>query len=131
MHVAPRKGTKSATLAATKFLAAMVRKMDVVGRYAPGCFAVLLPAAGLAEAIRMAARFREGFSQFNFAAPAGQPKLTLSVGVVEVAESDNSISVLKRAEAALDAADRRGGDAAYYHDGDRCAPVSAVAETLE
>ena len=108
-----------ATLAARQFLAATVREMDVVGHYGPGCFALLLPTAGLADAIRVAERLREEFSQYSPSAQGDQPKLTLSVGVVQVAEKDDSISLLKRAEAALDAADRRGGNRAYYHDGDR------------
>ena len=120
-----------ATVAATRFLAATVREMDIVGSYAPGCFALLLPTAGLADAIRVAERLRQGFSQY---VPSGQgegPRLTLSVGVVQVMEKDDSISVLKRAEAALDSADRRGGDRAYCHDGERCAPITAMLETMD
>ena len=60
-----------------------------------------------------------------------QARRTLSVGVVQVTEKDDSISLLQRAEAALDAADRRGGDRAYYHDGERCAPVTAMLETMD
>jgi hypothetical protein len=44
---------------------------------------------------------------------------------------DDSISVLKRAESALDAADRRGGNCVYHHDGERCAPVTAMLEALD
>ena len=53
----------SAMLAATRFLTATVREMDILGSYAPGCFALLLPTAGLADAIRVAERLREEFSQ--------------------------------------------------------------------
>ena len=120
-----------ATVAATEFLAATVREMDIVGYYAPGCFALLLPTAGLADAIRLAERLQEGFSQRNSSMQGEQPKLTLSVGVVEVMETDDSISVLKRAEEALDAADRRGGNRAYYHDGERCAPITVMLETMD
>jgi hypothetical protein len=49
---------------------------------------------------------------------------------VQVREDDDSFSVLKRAEAALDAADRRGGNRAYCHDGERCAPITAMLETM-
>ena len=105
--------------------------MDIVGHYAPGCFALLLPTAGLADAIRVAERLREGFAQYSSSAQGEQPRLTLSVGVVQVTEKDDSISLLKRAEAALDAADRRGGNRAYYHDGERCAPITAMLETMD
>lgn len=118
------------TQAATMFLAATIREMDVAGHYAPGCFALLLPTAGLSDAIRVAERLREGFCQYTSSAQGEQLRLTLSVGVVQVMEKDDPVSVLKRAEAALDAADRRGGDRAYYHDGERCAPITAMLETM-
>jgi len=119
-----------ATRVATKFLSATIREMDALGHYAPGCFALLLPTAGLTDAIRVAERLREGFSQCIPSEHGEQPRLTLSVGVVQVMEKDDSISVLKRAEAALDAADRRGGNRAYYNDGERCAPITAMLETM-
>jgi diguanylate cyclase len=113
--------------AATKFLKATIREMDILGRYGPGCFAILLPTATLANAIHLTQQLREGFSL----AQGERPPLTLSIGVVQIREEDDSISVLKRAEAALDAADRRGGDRAYCHDGKRCAPITAMLETLD
>jgi diguanylate cyclase len=126
-----RQTREEAALIAFKYLTETVREMDVVGRYASGCFALLLPTAKLADAIRIAERVREGFSLACLGTDGIHPKLTLSVGVVQIADQDDSISVLKRAEAALDAADRRGGDRAYYHDGDRCAPITAMMETMD
>ncbi len=119
------------TLALTKYLTATLREMDVVGHYAPGCLALLLPSAGIADAIRIAERLREGFSQSHASPDAEQPRLTLSVAVAQVTENDDTIALLKRAEAALDAADRRGGDRAYYHDGERCAPITAMLEIVD
>jgi diguanylate cyclase len=126
-----RQTREFALQVATRLFAATIREMDTVGHYAPGCFALLLPTAGLADAIRVAERLREGFSQCSLSAQGSQARLTLSVGVVQVTQRDDSISLLKRAEAALDAADRRGGDRAYYHDGDRCAPITAMLETMD
>jgi diguanylate cyclase len=115
-----------AKLAATRFLTATVREMDALGHYSPGCFAMLLPTAGIADALRVAERLREGFCQYNAAAQGDQPKLTVNVGVVQVMQADDTISLLKRAEAALDAARRHGGDRAYCHDGESCTPVAAT-----
>ncbi len=126
-----QRAREAAAQAAARYLAATVREMDVVGQYAPGCFALLLPTAGLADAIRVAERLREGFAEYSLSVQGEQPRLTLSVGVVQVAEKDDSISLLTRAEAALDAADRRGGNRAYYHDGERCAPITAMLETMD
>jgi diguanylate cyclase len=126
-----QRSREVATVAATEFLAATVREMDIVGYYAPGCFALLLPTAGLVDAIRAAERLREGFCQLNFSTQGEQQRLTWSVGVVQVMENDDAISVLQRAEAALNAADRRGGNRVCYHDGERCVPITAMLETIE
>ncbi len=78
--------------AVTKLLAGNVREMDVVGQYAPGCFALLLPSARLADAIQIAERLRAEFAQIHRStqADAEQPKLTLSVAVAQVMESDDT-----------------------------------------
>jgi diguanylate cyclase len=128
---AGQRNRNAATLAATQFLTATIREMDTVGHYAPGCFALLLPTAGLVDAIRVAERLRQGFSEFSQPTQCQNPALTLSVGVVQIMEKDDSISLLMRAEAALDAADRRGGNRAYYHDGERCVPITAMLETMD
>ena len=120
-----------AALAAARFLTATLQEVGVVGYYAPGCFAILLPTAGLADAIRVAERLREGVSEHKPPADGGQPSVTASVGVVQVMQKDDSSSLLKRAEAALDAADRQGGNRACYHDGERCAPITAMLETMD
>ena len=119
-----------ARLAATRFLAATVREMDTVGHYAPGCFAMLLPTAGLADAIQVADRLREGFSQYNAAVPGDQPKLTVNVGLCRLCRG-TILSLLTRAETALDAASRDGGDRAYCHDGESCTPVAAIPAATE
>jgi hypothetical protein len=57
--------------------------------------------------------------------------LTLSIGVVQIIEKDDSLSVLNRVGQALDAAVRRRGDRVYYHDGICCAPITAMLETMD
>jgi diguanylate cyclase len=117
--------------AAISYLASSAREMDVLGYYASGCLAMLLPTAELVDAIHVAERLREGFLLANPMQDDEQIRLALSVGVVQVMDLDDSISVLKRAEEALDAAVRRGGDRVYYHDGTRCAPITAMLETMD
>jgi diguanylate cyclase len=121
----------NATLTAAKYLISTVRAMDVLGNYSPGCFVLLLPTAELVNALRVAERLREGVEQFSLSQSDGKSAITFSVGVVQVMESEESISLLKRAEAALDAADRRGGNRTYYHDGQKCAPITAMLETMD
>ncbi len=121
---------EAAALATRRFLVASVREMDFLGSYAPGCFALLLPTTGLADAFQVAERLREEFSRYIPSAHVGQTRLTLSVGTAQVTEKDDSLSLLKRAEAALDAAQCRGGNRAYYHDGERCAPILETMDCL-
>ena len=118
------------TRAAAKYFAGTIREMDVLGHYGPGCFALLLPTAELASAIQVAERLREGFAASTCSEPDEQPQLTVSVGVVHAMQKDDSISLLTRAEAALDVAGRRGGNRAYFHDGQRCAPITAMLEAM-
>jgi diguanylate cyclase len=120
-----------ATQIAAKYLTSTVREMDAIGIYSQGCFALLLPTAGLVDAIRVAERLREGFYQSCLSAQGGELGLAFSVGVVQISEADESVSLLKRAEAALDSAVRRGGNRTYYHDGKRCAPITAMLETMD
>jgi diguanylate cyclase (GGDEF)-like protein len=119
------------TLSLTKFLAATVREMDVLAHYAPGCLALLLPLAAMADAIRIAERIREGWPHPHASPHGGWPRLTFSVAVVQVAEDDDTIVMLKRAEAALDAANRLGGDRVYYHNGERPVPAGEMLETAD
>ena len=121
---------EDAALAAKRFLVATVREMDTVSYYAPGCFALLLPTAGFTDAIQVAERLRQEFAPCSPWSRSEKPRPTLSVGVVQVTDKDDPISLLKRAEAALDAANRRGGNRAHCHDGERCAPVAAMLEAM-
>ncbi|MGW8256218.1 MAG: GGDEF domain-containing protein [Thermoguttaceae bacterium] len=120
-----------ATQICTNFLLSIVREMDFLGHYAPGCFALLLPSAGIADAIRVAERIREGFIQYCLAKKQNKTiELTLSIGVAQIMDGDESLSLLKRAETALDVADRHGGNQTFYHDGTRSAPITAMLETM-
>jgi diguanylate cyclase (GGDEF)-like protein len=120
-----------AAQAITRFLTATVREMDIVGHYGSGCFALLLPMAGLADAIRIAERLREGFSEYTSLAQGEKLRCMMSVGVVQVTEKDDSILLLERAEAAMAVADHQGNNRTCCHDGERCTPIAAMLETTD
>ncbi|MGA2256310.1 MAG: diguanylate cyclase [Thermoguttaceae bacterium] len=109
-------------------LLATTREMDVLGSYAPGCFAMIMPKAALADAIRVADRILEELSEYISLVSSERPAFILSVGVVQAIESDDVTSILKRAEMALDAADRGAGNRVYCHDGNRVVPGNAILE---
>ncbi len=109
-----------------RLLAAAIRDMDVLGSYAPGCFALMLPAAGLADAAQLADRILEVLSEPIILASGEQPTITLSVGVVQATESDDATSVLKRAEMALEAALGAGPNRVYRHNGETVEPIPEI-----
>jgi diguanylate cyclase (GGDEF)-like protein len=108
-----------------------VREMDSVGYFNPGCLGVLLPGAELASAIEVAERTRETIARFEPPATDVPLGITVSIGVVGATYRDDSVTLLKRAEAALDAAHRRGGNRIYHHDGERCVPITALVEAVQ
>jgi diguanylate cyclase len=107
---------------AVRCVAALIREMDVVAWYNPRCIAVLLPSARLTNSIRITDRVRRAIAQRRV--PVGNEwlRFTASVGVVEVIDSDDSVVLLHRAEAALALAKARGGDCECYHDGHQALP---------
>ncbi|MGO9115173.1 MAG: GGDEF domain-containing protein [Thermoguttaceae bacterium] len=122
-----QRARELASQVTARFLVATIREMDVLCSYTPGCFALMMPGAGLDDAIRVAARILGELSESISSARGAQPTFTLSAGVVQAIESDDATSILQRAEMALDAADRGGGNRVYCHDGQRVAPGNAIS----
>jgi len=119
-----------ATQATIAFLAVTIREMDVAGYYAPGRFALLLPATAHSDAILVAKRLRETFPPYCLQFRGMELRLTLNVGVAQVTENDEALSLLARAEAALNDAGRPGSEHACYHDGKRVTPITTMLETM-
>jgi diguanylate cyclase len=112
-----------------KCLVATTREMDVLGTYTPGCFALMMPTAGLIDALRVTERLLESLAQHIALASDKQPTINMRVGIVQARETDDVTSVLTRAEMALDAAGRKAGNQVYCHNGERVMPASEVLET--
>ncbi len=119
-----------AVRAVTELALNAVSMADSVGYFNPGCLGVLLPGTDFAGAIQMAERLRETIARCEIPTAGAPPKITVSVGVVSANKCDDSVSLLKRAEAALDAARHRGGNRIYHHDGERCAPITSLVEAM-
>jgi diguanylate cyclase len=117
-----------ASRAAARCLLASIREMDLLGGYTPDCFALMMPTTGLADALRVMDRLSGTLLQDVAAASGAQAEFVLSIGVVQAIYADDATSVLKRAEMALDAAERKGGNRVYCHDGERVAPIVAMLE---
>lgn len=102
-----------------------------IGHFNPGCLGILLPATELANAIDAAEALRQAILQLEVPTSGLPRPITVSIGLVGPSDCDDSVSLLTRAESALDAAHRRGGNRIYRHDGERCAPITSLAEAME
>jgi diguanylate cyclase len=87
-----------------RMLAANLREMDIVGRYAQGCFVLLLPQSNLADAVVVAERLVHAADQSSVSTRSGSQSLAVSAGIAEVQETDDAVALFQRAEAALAAA---------------------------
>jgi diguanylate cyclase (GGDEF)-like protein len=109
-----------------RFAVASVREMDVVGHFKPGCLALVLPGTEFTNAVRVAERVRQMVSKSALSFGRNQWHVTVSIGVVESTDRDDAVSLLKRAESALEMASCLGGNRTALHDGASCAPVEPL-----
>ncbi|MFH1163138.1 MAG: GGDEF domain-containing protein [Pseudomonadota bacterium] len=91
-----------------------LRSVDLVGRFGGDEILILLPDAGFAEACKVAERLRTQVLQVGFQAAAGSIQMSLSLGIAEIElEKDHSLdNLIHRADNALYAAKRGGGNRA-------------------
>jgi diguanylate cyclase (GGDEF)-like protein len=90
--------TEETVRAAGERLAAAVRTADLACHLDDGCFAVVLPEGALADAERLYRRL-----QFALGAKlGGDERVELSAGIVELRPDDDAVSLLQRAETALE-----------------------------
>ena len=51
------------------------------------------------------------------------------MGVVEVSNVDDIVTLFRRAELALEAAQSKGGNCLYHHDGQNCVPAFSMSHS--
>lgn len=85
-----------------------LKEVDMLFRYGGEGFMILLPSQRIIEARMVAERIRSATEEYAF--PHGQP-VTASFGVTEFGIDDNSLSLIKRADAALYEAKKEGKNA--------------------
>lgn len=90
---------------------------DLLSRYGGEEFAVLLPDAALDQAVVIAERLREQVGSSPVKTSAATLNLTVSLGVAQFDDTDESIAqLLERADRRLLIAKRRGRDCVVYDD---------------
>ena len=105
--------------AAGKFFIASVRGMDWVARFDLTTFAFLLPNTTHANALHVAERLRATASAASLSVDGTLIPLTLSLGTTEALRGDSSEAVVRRAEEAMNASIRTGGNRIHCHAGGR------------
>ena len=106
----------------------MVREMDTAAQYDERSFALLLPGAALTDLLGIAERIREAMARCELAVSATQFTFTVSVAAALSVTSDETQILLWRAEEALDAAQRAGGNCCYFHNGQQPESIAAAKQ---
>jgi diguanylate cyclase len=99
-----------------QLLRSSVADMELLARYDVATYAILLPGASLGATVDVAERLRAAVGRCRLPAKKGPVRLTVSAGAA-VARDDDTSGLLRRAEEALDAALKSGGDCSYFHNG--------------
>lgn len=101
----------------SQFLTAGMREMDMVARYQADTFAVLLPGTPLSQTISVAERLRAAVARCPLRGKDFELQISVSTGLAEVVRNDDSASLMKRAEAAVQASVKSGKDGTYFDAG--------------
>jgi diguanylate cyclase len=116
-----------AMLQAGDLLKKTLREMDQIALMSGEILGMLLPAARIADAARIAERMRGAVDRGELDQSLGT-RVTMSFGVAEVTADDDGDALVLRARRALEAARRRGGNAVYVNDGVYSTPAQDVLD---
>lgn len=108
------------------FLRAVLQEMDVAARSGDGQFAIMLPGTDLESAIGLAERLRTTVEGYAMQVNGLDLRMTLSAGVADILDNDDSSTLTRRAAAALFAARQNGANCTCIHNGERCEIRTAV-----
>jgi diguanylate cyclase (GGDEF)-like protein len=104
-----RPAGDSVLLQVASVLMSGARMVDRVGRWAGGCFAMVLPETSAGQAFGLAERMRADLAARHFDPPLGGLRLTVSCGAATVLPgTDGGRSVVARTHEALHRAKLRG-----------------------
>jgi diguanylate cyclase len=114
---------------AASVVSSCMRDMDQVVTYGEAGFAISLPTAQAQVAFQVGERIRKAVEKLYV--PAGiLPKFTVSVGVAEVIDGNDSSRIFERAQYALEAAQAASANCTYLHDGMHAVPANAAFRQL-
>ncbi len=111
-----------------KKLAETVREMDLACRYGGEEFAVVMPATTSVDGKVGAERVRKAIEGMTVTFEGKNLKVTASVGLAQVNNSDDCGRVLQRADKALYQSKAAGRNCGHLHDGQRSVPFLSGKE---
>lgn len=101
----------------TRSLIETCRESDFIARFGGEEFVVIMPQSPLEEACKAADRVRQVIAQTRHSIGEVELKVTASVGVKEVQNTETDAELLDKVDKALYAAKHAGRNCCYYHDG--------------
>lgn len=116
--------------ATSSVVTSCLRDLDQMAAYGNGCFALTLPTAPTHDAVVVADRVRTAVE--GIYVPGGAlPKFTVSVGVAQIIEGNDSSRLFDRAQRSLEAAQEACGNSIYVHDGLNAVPSAGAGRQTE
>ena len=110
--------------ATASVVSSCLRDMDQYAVYGEGGFAISLPTAQIQDAASVADRVRKAVERLYV--PTGAlPRFTVSVGVAQIIEGNDSSRMFYRAQLALEAAQEGAGNCTFVHDGLNSVPAQS------
>jgi len=103
--------------AMARYFVAAMREMDWVVPFSATTFTLLLPRTRGSNAIKVAERLRENLVARDLSVEGQSVQMTISAGATEAIDDDTSEKLLQRAEEAMKAAIRAGGNCSCSSDG--------------
>ena len=95
----------------------LARASDLVARFGPHEFALIMPHMTMTQAKHAADAIRQAIATHPLVTAVGDLRLTASVGVVDAMPYEECHQLVQRAGATLYAAKKGGGDRVCWHDG--------------
>jgi diguanylate cyclase (GGDEF)-like protein len=108
-------------------LQASLRKSDLIARYGGEEFGVILPGISHSELKDVAERTRHLIEMQRFSFEGLTLRVTASIGFAQALLGDDTVSLTKRADAAMYAAKEAGRNCVFLHDGTACRSASEGA----